>query len=136
MARSRERDSFAASHAGQARQTLPDLERRLAQQRNLLTASRTLSFAGVGETSTLRICLAHELPLSLPAQLVGQRPDIKAPKPAFTRRAPRWRRRRGKAAQYRPDANGGLARYSSRSSSRQNLVYTLMGNVAQPVFDA
>ena len=64
----------------QARQRLPVLERLLAQQRDLLTAlAGRLPQDEVEETFALsQFSLPRDLPLSLPAQLVGQRPDIRA----------------------------------------------------------
>ncbi|MGA8171493.1 MAG: efflux transporter outer membrane subunit [Methylocystis sp.] len=63
----------------QARQTLPPLESRLAQQRNLLTAlAGRYPSEEVGETFALaQFSLPRDLPLSLPSKLVAQRPDIK-----------------------------------------------------------
>ena len=64
----------------QARQRLPALESLLAQQRDLLTAlAGRLPQDEVEETFALsQFSLPRDLPLSLPAQLVGQRPDIRA----------------------------------------------------------
>ena len=63
----------------QTRQSLPALERRLAQQRNLLTAlAGRYPSAEVEEIFALsHFSLPRDLPLSLPSQLVAQRPDIK-----------------------------------------------------------
>ena len=64
----------------QARQRLPALESLLAKQRDLLTAlSGRLPSDEVEETFALsQFSLPRELPVSLPATLVGQRPDIRA----------------------------------------------------------
>lgn len=64
----------------QARQRLPALENLLAQKRDLLTALvGRLPQDEVEETFALsQFWLPRELPVSLPAQLVGQRPDIRA----------------------------------------------------------
>jgi len=64
----------------QARQRLPALESLLARQRDLLTAlAGRLPSDEVEETFALsQFSLPRDLPLSLPAQLVGQRPDIRA----------------------------------------------------------
>jgi len=64
----------------QARQRLPALESLLAQQRDLLTAlAGRLPQDEVEETFALsQFALPRDLPLSLPAQLVGQRADIRA----------------------------------------------------------
>ena len=123
----------------QARQTLPDLERRLAAQRNLLTAlvGRYPS-QEVGETFNLaQLALPHELPLSLPAQLVGQRPDIKAAQASVHSASAQV----GVAVAARlPNvvltANGGSGAFQlAQLFTPGTWSYTLMGNVAQPVFD-
>jgi NodT family efflux transporter outer membrane factor (OMF) lipoprotein len=123
----------------QARHTLPDLERRLAQQRNLLTAlvGRYPS-QEVGETFDLaHLALPHELPLSLPGQLVGQRPDIKAAQASFHSASAQV----GVAVAARlPNvvltANGGSGAFQlAQLFTPGTWSYTLMGNVAQPVFD-
>lgn len=63
----------------QAQASLPPLQRQLAQQRDLLTAlSGRLSTDAVPETFTLdALQLPDDLPLSLPSELVEQRPDIR-----------------------------------------------------------
>lgn len=64
----------------QAEATLPPLEKQLAQQRDLLAALAgrfpAEAFSQEFELDTLE--LPGELPLSLPAQLIRQRPDIRA----------------------------------------------------------
>jgi NodT family efflux transporter outer membrane factor (OMF) lipoprotein len=64
----------------QAEQTLPPLEKQLALQRNLLTAlAGRLSFEGPGESFELsHFALPATVPVSVPSQLVAQRPDIRA----------------------------------------------------------
>jgi NodT family efflux transporter outer membrane factor (OMF) lipoprotein len=64
----------------QAESTLPPLQKQLAQQRNLLTALLgKFPSEPPGETFELAsLPLPRELPLSLPSQLVDQRPDIRA----------------------------------------------------------
>jgi len=64
----------------QAQQTLPPLEKQLAQQRDLLTAlAGRFPSDEVGEKFDLdSLHLAHELPVSLPSNLVEQRPDVQA----------------------------------------------------------
>lgn len=60
--------------------TLPPLEKQLAQQRNLLAvlAGRLPSEAIVQQFDFESLKLPEELPLSVPARLVEQRPDIRA----------------------------------------------------------
>jgi outer membrane protein TolC len=64
----------------QAEATLPPLEKALAQQRNLLAVltGRLPSEAGPEHFELGDLKLPHELPLTLPSQLVEQRPDIRA----------------------------------------------------------
>ncbi|HTT82204.1 MAG TPA: efflux transporter outer membrane subunit [Rhizomicrobium sp.] len=64
----------------QARQALPPLEKQLAQERDLITV-----LAGRFPDDQVRqifdldqLALPHELPLSVPAKLVDQRPDVRA----------------------------------------------------------
>jgi NodT family efflux transporter outer membrane factor (OMF) lipoprotein len=64
----------------QAEATLPPLQKALAQQRNLLaTLTGRLPSESLAERFELSdITLPSDLPLSLPSQLVEQRPDIRA----------------------------------------------------------
>jgi NodT family efflux transporter outer membrane factor (OMF) lipoprotein len=64
----------------QTRATLPPLRKALAQQRDLLTAlAGRLPDSEVKETFNLaNMTLPVELPVSLPSQLVEQRPDIRS----------------------------------------------------------
>ncbi len=64
----------------QAESTLPPLEKALAQQRNLMaTLTGSLPSNPVAERFELTdLKLPHELPLTLPSQLVEQRPDVRA----------------------------------------------------------
>lgn len=64
----------------QEEETLPPLEKALAQQRDLLTAlAGRLPSQEIAQQFTLAsLRLPHELPVSLPSKLVQYRPDIKA----------------------------------------------------------
>ncbi len=64
----------------QARLLLPPLERQLAQQRHLLAflTGRFPNEAGVATFRFAAFSLPRRLPLSLPGDLVRQRPDIRA----------------------------------------------------------
>ena len=64
----------------QVEESLPQLEKRLAQQRNLLKAlAGRFPNQEIGEKFTIAtLRLPRELPVSLPSKLVAQRPDIKA----------------------------------------------------------
>jgi NodT family efflux transporter outer membrane factor (OMF) lipoprotein len=63
----------------QAAATLPPLQKQLAQQRDLLaTLSGTLPGEGVPQEFELsQLKLPQELPLSVPSQLIEQRPDVR-----------------------------------------------------------
>lgn len=64
----------------QSRTTLPPLQKQLAQQRDLIASlSGRTSDQSIDATFTLdSLQLPVELPMSLPAQLVEQRPDVRA----------------------------------------------------------
>jgi NodT family efflux transporter outer membrane factor (OMF) lipoprotein len=126
--------------AAQARLLLPPLERQLAQQRNLL-ATLTGRFAGEGLSAAFELTsfrLPRKLPLSLPADLVRQRPDIRAAEAnlhaqnaqigvAFANRLP----------QITLTGNAGSsADAMARLFSPGTMFWTLAGNAAQTVFDA
>jgi outer membrane protein TolC len=64
----------------QAKATLPPLRKALAQQRDLL-AALSGAYAGDGPRETFRLANLHlpvDLPVSLPSQLIEQRPDVRA----------------------------------------------------------
>ena len=64
----------------QAKATLPPLRKALAQQRDLL-AALSGAYASEGPRETFRLANLHlpvDLPVSLPSQLVEQRPDVRA----------------------------------------------------------
>jgi NodT family efflux transporter outer membrane factor (OMF) lipoprotein len=64
----------------QARASLPPLRKALAQQRDLIAALAG-TYPSEGPTGTFRLADLHlptDLPLSLPSQLVEQRPDVRA----------------------------------------------------------
>ncbi len=123
----------------QARETLPGLETSLALQRNLLTAlvGRYPS-QEIDETFQLsQLTLPHDLPVSLPSQLVGQRPDIKAAEAnvhsasaligvAVAARLPN----------VTLSANGGTSAIKlAQLFTPGTGFYTFAGNITQPVFD-
>jgi len=123
----------------QARQNLPALETRLAQQRNLLVAlAGRYPSDDVGETFELaQLSLPKELPLSLPSQVVAQRPDIKTAQAHIHSASAQI----GVALAARlPNivltANGGSGAFQIAQlfTSGTNF-YQLAGNVTQPLFD-
>ncbi|WP_281932432.1 efflux transporter outer membrane subunit [Methylocystis iwaonis] len=123
----------------QAEQTLPPLEKQLAIQRNLLTAlAGRLSFEGAGETFELaRFTLPSTVPVSLPSQLVAQRPDIMAAEANLHAASAAV----GVAAANRlPNitlsANVGASAFKvAQLFAPGTGLYTAAANLSQPIFD-
>ena len=69
----------------QARQSLPPLQKQLAQERDLITAlAGRFPDDQVPQRFDLDgLVLPHELPVSIPAKLVDQRPDVRAAEAAL-----------------------------------------------------
>lgn len=124
----------------QAEQTLPPLEKQLAIQRDLLTAlAGRFSFEGPGETFDLaRFALPSSLPVSLPSQLVAQRPDVKAAEAALHAASASV----GVAIANRlPNltlsANLGYSAFKvGQLFAPGTGFYTAAANLSQPIFDA
>jgi NodT family efflux transporter outer membrane factor (OMF) lipoprotein len=123
----------------QARATLPPLRKALAQQRDLLAALAG-TYPSEGPRESFKLADLHlpvDLPVSLPSQLIEQRPDVRSAEeqlhsasaqigvatanllPAFTISA---------NAGYMNTALAGLL-------APQNLFWQLAGNATQTVFD-
>ena len=123
----------------QARQTLPPLESRLAQQRNLLTAlAGHYPSEEVKETFALaQFSLPRDLPLSLPSRLVAQRPDVKGAEANLHSASAQI----GVAVASRlPNvtlsANGATSAFSlAQLFQPGTFAYAFAGNVAQTAFD-
>jgi NodT family efflux transporter outer membrane factor (OMF) lipoprotein len=124
----------------QARLLLPPLEKQLAQQRNLL-ATLTGRFAGNGLPAAFELQsfgLPPRLPLSLPADLIRQRPDIRVAEAnlhaanaqigvAIANRLP----------QITLTGNAGSTADSmARLFAPGTLFWTIAGNATQTLFDA
>ena len=129
----------ATTQLAQAEQALPNLQKQLAVQRDLLaTLAGKLPSEGVGETFTFAdFALPQELPVSLPSELVRQRPDVRAAEeqlhaataqvgvaianmlPQFTITATR----------------GGAAEVFSQMFSDGNVFWALAASVTQTFFD-
>jgi NodT family efflux transporter outer membrane factor (OMF) lipoprotein len=123
----------------QAVQTLPPLERQLAQQRDLLAdlTGRFPSESGEPAIALADLTLPNELPVSLPSKLVEQRPDVKAAEAnlhaasalvgvAIANRLPG----------FTLSANaGGIATNFAQMFSSGNGFWTLSGEIAQPIFE-
>lgn len=123
----------------QAEQTLPPLQKQLAQQRDLLIAlAGGLPAEGLAqkfELSGLR--LPPDIPVSLPSQLIEQRPDIRQAEAnlhaasaqigiAIANRLPLL----NITADY-----GGQAGVFSAMLSPSNIAWDFITSVTQPVFD-
>ncbi|TRL32747.1 efflux transporter outer membrane subunit [Methylosinus sporium] len=123
----------------QSRQTLPALETRLAQQRNLLAklAGRNPYDALEESFELVELSLPHDMPVSLPAQIVSQRPDLKAAEAQMHAASARI----GIAVAARlPNVTltgdtGSSAFKMAQLFAPGTNFYTLAGNIAQPVLD-
>ena len=123
----------------QARLLLPPLQRQLGQQRNLL-ATLTGRFPNEADRNTFRLNAFHlprRLPLSLPAQLVRQRPDVRTAEAnlraanaqigaALAERLP----------QITLTGNIGGTRSSMPDLSPSGAFWMVAGGVGQRIFDA
>jgi NodT family efflux transporter outer membrane factor (OMF) lipoprotein len=134
------RADVAAQEAAvaQAEETLPPLEKQLAQQRDLL-ADLTGNFPSDGPAEHVDLAtltLPATLPVSLPSKLVEQRPDIRQAEAnlqaasagvgiAIANRLPNITL----AA-----TAGGAATQFSKMFDNGNGFWSLTGNVAQPIF--
>ncbi len=122
-----------------AEQALPGLQKQLALQRDLLAAlAGKLPSEGIAETFTLAdFTLPQELPVSLPSELVRQRPDVRAAEEQLHAATAQV----GVAiANMLPQltlsgAKGGTATVFSQMFSAGNIFWSLAGNVAQTFFD-
>jgi len=123
----------------QSRLLLPPLEKQLEQQRHLL-ATLTGRFPGQDGTASFQLRsmrTPRELPLSLPAELVRQRPDVRAAEAtvhaagaqvgvAIANRFP----------QITLSGNAGSTAYTvSQLFHPGTTMWMIAGNVLQPVFD-
>lgn len=123
----------------QAEQTLPPLEKQLAQQRDLLTAlAGRFSFDEVEQKFDLaHLKLPVSVPVSVPSHLVEQRPDIRAAEAnlhaagaqvgvAIANRLP----------QLSLSANLGTSAFHfAQLATPGTGLYTLAANVTQPILD-
>lgn len=123
----------------QANQLLPPLEKQFEQTRNLLRAlTGGVQDVELPESFDLAsLTLPRELPLSLPSQLVAQRPDVRAAEAqlqaasaqvgvAIANRLP----------QFSIDATwGGAASRFGQMFLDSGRFFSLAGNITQPLFD-
>jgi len=126
------------SQLAQVTATLPPLVKQLGQQRDLLAALAG-DFPSQGPSETFELVslqLPQELPLSLPSQLVSQRPDVRQAEEALHFASAQI----GIAIANRlpvitltADA-GSMALEANRLFSNGNGFWTLAGSVTQPIF--
>jgi NodT family efflux transporter outer membrane factor (OMF) lipoprotein len=124
----------------QARLLLPPLERQLAQQRNLL-ATLTGRFASEGLPAAFELQsfrLPRRVPLSLPADLVRQRPDVRvAAANLHAANAQIGVAVANRLPQITLTGNAGSTADSmARLFAPGTLFWTIAGNATQSVFDA
>jgi NodT family efflux transporter outer membrane factor (OMF) lipoprotein len=124
----------------QAKALLPPLRKALAQQRDLIAALvGTFPSEGPHETFTLaHLRLPTDLPVTLPSQLIEQRPDVRAAEEQLHSASAQI----GVAVanilpSFTINANGGYTNTALPGLiAPQNLFWILAGNATQTVFDA
>lgn len=129
----------AQSALAQAEQALPNLQKQLAVQRDLLAAlAGKLPGDGIADTFTFAdFTLPQALPLSLPSDLVRQRPDVRAAEEQLHAATAQV----GVAiANMLPQltlsaTRGGTASQFSQMFQQGNVFWSLVGGVAQTFFD-
>jgi NodT family efflux transporter outer membrane factor (OMF) lipoprotein len=135
------RSDLAAQEAAlaQTRATLPPLRKALALQRDLLAAlSGGYPSEGPRETFTLSaLQLPQDLPVSLPSQLIEQRPDVRAAEEQLhSTSALVGVATANMLPNFMINANGG---YTSTALagliSPANAFWLLSGNITQTIFD-
>jgi NodT family efflux transporter outer membrane factor (OMF) lipoprotein len=123
----------------QVEATLPPLRKALAQQRDLIAALAG-TFPTEGPRETFRLDDLHlpaQLPVSLPSQLIEQRPDIRAAEEQLHSASAQI----GVAVanllpSFTINANGGYINTGlPHLLAAQNLFWLLAGNATQTVFD-
>ena len=123
----------------QVKATLPPLRKALAQQRDLI-AALSGSYASEGPRETFRLANLHlpaDLPVSLPSQMIEQRPDVRAAEEQLHAASAQI----GVATAnmlptFTINANGGYTNtLFSSLIAPQSLAWSLVGNATQTVFD-
>jgi NodT family efflux transporter outer membrane factor (OMF) lipoprotein len=136
------RSDVAAQEAAlaQAKATLPPLRKALQQNRDLL-AALSGNFPSEGPRQTFRLTdlrLPNELPVSLPSQLIEQRPDVRAAEEQLHAASAQI----GIATanilpSFTINANAGFMNTAlAHLLAPQNEFWVLAGNATQTVFDA
>jgi NodT family efflux transporter outer membrane factor (OMF) lipoprotein len=124
----------------QARATLPPLRKALAQQHDLL-AALSGGFPSDGPRETFRLADLHlpvDLPVSLPSQLIEQRPDVRAAEEQLhSASAQIGIATANTQPTFTISAKGGYMNTAfAHLLAPQNLFWELAGNATQTVFDA
>ena len=135
------RSDVAAQEASlaQARATLPPLRKALEQQRDLLAALAGISPSD-GPRETFRLAELHlprDLPVSVPSQLIEQRPDVRAAEELLhSASAQIGVATANTLPTFTIDANGGFMNTAlAHLLAPQNVFWMLAGNATQTVFD-
>ena len=136
------RNDVAAQEAAlaQARATLPPLRKALAQQHDLL-AALSGAYASEGPRETFKLAdlqLPVDLPVSLPSQLIEQRPDVRAAEEQLhSASAQIGVATANMLPTFTINANGGYMNTALAGLlAPQNMLWQLAGNATQTVFDA
>jgi len=123
----------------QSEQALPPLNKQLEQTRNLIRALvGNLPNQDVAETFELSdLHLPGELPLSLPSQLVEQRPDVRAAEAQLHNASAQYGVAvANKMPQFMVSANvGGMATSPDWMFRSGGTFFSLTGNISQLIFD-
>jgi NodT family efflux transporter outer membrane factor (OMF) lipoprotein len=135
------RSEVAAQEAAlaQVRATLPPLRKALAQQRDLLTAllGRYPSEEPYQTFTLAALHLPENLPVSLPSQLIEQRPDVRlAEEQMHSASALIGVATANMLPNFTINGNGGYTALTLAGLiSPVNAAWTLAGNVTQTIFD-
>ena len=123
----------------QAEQSLPPLEKQLAQERDLLSilGGRFPVEGPAGTVEIARLSLPREVPIGLPSALVERRPDIRAAEANLhAASAAVGVAAAARLPQITLTASGGSAASTLVGlTSSSNLFWQVAGEVAQPIFE-
>ncbi len=136
------RNEVAAQEAAlaQAKATLPPLRKALAQQRDLLAALAG-GYPSEGPGEVFRLASLHlpiDLPLSVPSQLIEQRPDVRAAEEQLhSASAQIGIATANMLPSFTINADAGFMNTALQALlAPQNEFFTLAGNATQTIFDA
>jgi len=135
------RSDLAAQEAAlaQAKATLPPLRKALAQQRDLLAALAG-GYPSEGPRQTFKLAdlrLPVDLPVSLPSQLIEQRPDVRAAEEQLhSASAQIGVATANTLPTFTINAEGGFMNTAlAHLLAPQNVFWDLAGNATQTIFD-